>query len=146
MNIARKLAVALILVPLTAGVASAQEPWLYHRLGGYDRIAVMLDEFGAKLATEEQLKRYFQGHSKSSAMRQRQLILDLFCQITGGPCYYIGRDLKVAHGGLGITKSDWDLAAKRFIEVLNKYNVGEREQKEIGALMRPLEKDIVEKP
>jgi hemoglobin len=79
-------------------------------------------------------------------MRQRQLVLDLFCQVTGGPCFYIGRDLKVAHAGLGISKADWDLAVTRFVETMNKHKVAEREQKELAGLIGPLQKDIVEKP
>jgi truncated hemoglobin YjbI len=93
----RRFAVAFVALSLTAGAAAAQEKSLYHRLGGYDAIAAMLDEFVGRLATEQQLQRFFAGHSKNSEMRQRQLVLDLFCQVTGGPCFYIGRDLKVAH-------------------------------------------------
>src|SRR5262249_61685051 len=131
--------------PLTVGIASAQEKSLYHRLGGYDAIAAMLDDFVGRLAAEQQMQRFFVGHSKNSDIRQRQLVVDLFCQVTGGPCFYIGRDLKVAHAGLGITKADWDLANKRFAETMKKFNVGERERKELAGLHMPLEKDIVEK-
>jgi len=142
----RRIAVGLVALPLTVGIASAQEKSLYHRLGGYDAIAAMLDDFVGRLAAEQQMQRFFVGHSKNSDIRQRQLVVDLFCQVTGGPCFYIGRDLKVAHAGLGVTKSDWDLANTRFMETMNKFNVGEREQKELAGLIMPLEKDIVEKP
>jgi hemoglobin len=146
MKLPYRLAVAFAALSLTAGVPAAQEKSLYHRLGGYDAIAAMLDEFVGKLAAEQQLQRFFAGHSKSSEMRQRQLVLDLFCQVTGGPCFYIGRDLKVAHAGLGISKADWDLAVTRFVETMNKHKVAEREQKELAGLIAPLQKDIVEKP
>jgi hemoglobin len=142
----RRLAIAAVALPLMGGVVSAQEKSLYHRLGGYDAIAAMLDDFAGRLAAEPQLQRFFAGHSRNSEMRQRQLVLDLFCQVTGGPCYYIGRDLKVTHAGLGITQADWNLAVQRFVETMNKHKVGEREQKEVAALIGPLEKDIVEKP
>jgi hemoglobin len=146
MKLPYRLAVAFVALSLTAGVPAAQEKSLYQRLGGYDAIAAMLDEFVGKLAAEQQLQRFFAGHSKSSEMRQRQLVLDLFCQVTGGPCFYIGRDLRIAHAGLGITKADWDLAVTRFVETMNKHKVAEREQKELAGVIGPLEKDIVEKP
>jgi len=140
---------AFILATLTAGLfagsAGAQEKTLYQRLGGYDAIAAVTDEFIGRLASDEQEKRFFIGFSTDSKMRIRQLIVDLICKSTGGPCLYSGRDLKTAHAGAGITKSDWDRTLKIFGEVLNKFKVPDKEQQEIAALLTPLEKDIVEK-
>jgi hemoglobin len=145
MALFRFIAIALIALPLVASGAAAQQKTLYERLGGFDRIAAIMDEFGGKLAATEQFKRFFVGHSRDSEQRQRQLVLELFCQITGGPCTYIGRDLKAAHAGLAITKADWDTATKMFGETLAKFNVGQKEQQELGALVGKYEKDIVEK-
>jgi hemoglobin len=140
---------ACILATLTAGLfarsAGAQEKSLYQRLGGYDVIAAVTDEFIGRLASDEQEKRFFIGFSTDSKMRIRQLIVDLICKSTGGPCIYSGRDMKTAHAGAGITKSDWDRTLKIFGEVLNKFKVPDKEQQEIAALLTPLEKDIVEK-
>jgi hemoglobin len=130
---------------LFAGSAGAQEKSLYQRLGGYDAIAAVTDEFIGRLASDEQEKRFFIGFSTDSKMRIRQLIVDLICKSTGGPCLYSGRDMKTAHAGAGITKSDWDRTLKIFGEVLNKFKVPDKEQQEIAALLTPLEKDIVEK-
>jgi len=140
---------AFILATLTAGLfagsAGAQEKSLYQRLGGYDAIAAVTDEFIGRLASDEQEKRFFIGFSTDSKMRIRQLSVDLICKSTGGPCVYSGRDMKTAHAGAGITKSDWDRTLKIFGEVLNKFKVPDKEQQEIAALLTPLEKDIVEK-
>ena len=140
---------AFVLSTLTAGLfagsATAQEKSLYQRLGGYDAIAAVTDEFIGRLANDEQEKRFFIGFSTDSKMRIRQLIVDLICKSTGGPCVYTGRDMKTAHAGAGITKSDWDRTLKIFGEVLNKFKVPEKEQQEIAALLAPLEKDIVDK-
>jgi hemoglobin len=145
MSARRLLAPLLIVLPLLAGAASAQERTLYQRLGGYDGLVAIVDDFGMRISTDQRFQRFFSGTSRDSQMRQRQLLLDLFCQLTGGPCTYIGRDLKVAHGGLGITKAEWDTVSKMFVEAMAKLKVGEREQQEFGALIAPREKDIVEK-
>ncbi len=100
--------VAALTAGLFAGNAGAEEKSLYQRLGGYDAIAAVSDEFIGRLATDEQEKRFFVGFSNDSKMRIRQLVVDLICKSTGGPCFYIGRDMKTAHAGSGITKADWD--------------------------------------
>lgn len=78
-------------------------------------------------------------------MHIRQLLVDLVCKSAGGPCFYTGRDMKTAHAGSGITKADWDHSLAIFGEVLSKFKVPEKEQKDLAALLAPLEKDIVEK-
>jgi hemoglobin len=145
MQIRRILACAMLALPLLAGSASAQDKSLYQRLGGYDAVAAVSDEFIARLASDDQLKRFFVGFSADSKMHIRQLVVDLICKATGGPCYYLGRDMKTSHAGAGITKADWDRTLAIFGEVLNKFKVPEREQKELAALLSPMEADIVQK-
>lgn len=142
----RRVAVsALCAIPLFAAPASAKDDSLYQRLGGYDALAAVTDEFIGRLTTDEKLKRFFVVFSTDSKMRIRQLVLDQVCKATGGPCYYFGRDMKTSHAGAGVTKEDWDRSVAIFVETLNKFKVPEREQKELAGLILPLEKDIVEK-
>lgn len=49
----------------------------------------------------------FRGHGKDSQQRQFQLVVELVCQKTGGPCAYIGRPMPPVHDGLGITEANW---------------------------------------
>jgi hemoglobin len=136
---------AMLAVVLFAAAAKAEEKSLYQRLGGYDAIAAVSDEFIARLATDDEEKRFFIGFSNDSKARIRQHLVDLVCKSTGGPCVYTGRDMKTAHAGAGVTKADWDHSLKIFGGVLNKFKVPEKEQQELAALLLPLEKDIVEK-
>jgi len=119
---------------------------LYRRLGGYDALAAVTDDFITRLATDKTLGRFFVGASDNSKMRIRQLVLDQLCAATGGPCVYIGRDMKTAHKGLGITEEDWNIAVKHLVATLTKFKVPEKEQKEVAEALAGLKKDIVEKP
>jgi len=140
---------ALVLATLAFGAltlpAGAQDKSLYHRLGGYDAIAAVTDEFIGRLATDDMEKRFFIGFSTDSKLRIRQHIVDFLCKGAGGPCVYTGRDMKTAHAGSGIAKADWERTVKILVEVLNKFKVPDKEQHELFALLGPLEKDIVEK-
>lgn len=83
-------------------------PTLYERLGGFDFIAGFVDVAFPRVASHPELSHLFGGHSMDSQLRQRQLVVELLCQHTGGPCIYIGRPLRTAHEGLGITSEDWE--------------------------------------
>jgi hemoglobin len=137
--------IPVLALPLFTAAAAAEDKTLYQRLGGYDAIAAVSDEFIGRLATDDQEKRFFAGFSDDSKMRIRQFLVDFVCKATGGPCVYIGRDMKTAHAGSGVTKADWDRSLSIFVEVLNKFKVPEQEQKDLAALLTPLEKDIVTK-
>lgn len=119
---------------------------LYKRLGGYDALAKVTDDFIPRLATDKTLGRFFVGASDNSKMRIRQLVVDQLCAATGGPCVYIGRDMKTAHKGLGITEDDWNIAVKHLVATLTRFKVPEKEQKEVAAALTSLKADIVEKP
>ena len=141
----RSLSFLLMLFPIFTASAIAAEKSLYARLGGYDAIAAVSDEFIGRLATDKDEKRFFIGFSNDSKARIRQHLIDFVCKATGGPCVYTGRDMKTTHAGSGITKADWDRSLQVFGEVLKKLKVPEKEQKELAGLLAPLEKDIVEK-
>lgn len=116
---------------------------LYQHLGGYDALAAVTDDFIGRLATDPQLKRFFAGHNKEGVTRIRQHVIDFLCVVTGGPCAYIGQDMKTAHTGLGITEDDWNASVKDLIATLNKFNVPEKEKNEVLSAISSLHGDIV---
>lgn len=137
---------ALLVTPAIDASAQGVKESLYKRLGGYDALAAVTDEFIGRLATDKTLSRFFVGASDNSKTRIRQLVVDQLCAATGGPCVYIGRDMKTSHKGLGITEEDWNIAVKHLVATLIKFKVPEKEQKEVAAAISGLKTDIVEKP
>ncbi len=123
---------------------TASDP-LYKRLGGYDAIAAVVDDFIPRLANDAQLGRFFTGMSADSGKRVRQLIVDQVCAATGGPCLYVGRDMKTAHAGLGITEADWDIAVRHLVTTLDKFRVPAREKNEVLGALGGMKDQIVEK-
>ena len=149
-----KLAASVAAVALALAVAApafAQQtappaPTLYKRLGGYDAMAAVTDDFLRRLTADPSFTRFFSGHSTDSLKKIRQLIVDQLCTATGGPCVYVGRDMKTAHAGLGITEKDWDTSVKYLTATLDELNVPAKEKSEVLTAVSGLKKDIVEKP
>lgn len=146
MNIKTVIAAGLLALAIAAPAQAQQAPSLYKRLGGYDAIAAVTDDFLGRLATDQQFGKFFVGHSADSLKRIRQLIVDQLCAATGGPCVYTGRDMKTAHAGLGISNQDWDGSVKLLLATLDKFNVPGKEKDEVLGAVGGLKKDIVDKP
>jgi hemoglobin len=72
------------------------------------------------------------------------MLVEMVCQATGGPCVYTGRNMKAAHAGMGISHAEFDAVVDDLVQTLNTYEVPEREQHELLALLAPLRDDIVE--
>ena len=121
------------------------EASLYKRLGGFDALAAVTDDFLGRMAADPQLARFFKGHNTASLQRIREHIVDFLCQATGGPCAYHGRDMKTAHTGLGITEDDWQASVKDLNATLDKFKVPEKERGEVLGAISGLKGDIVGK-
>lgn len=139
------LALLLAALPAAAGAQTAA-PSLYARLGGYDAIAAVTDAFIGRLVADPSLAPFFTGHATNSLQKIRQLVVDQLCAATGGPCVYIGRDMKTTHAGLGITKAQWNASVGHLAATLDQFKVPAKEKNELLAVASSLEKDIVEKP
>jgi truncated hemoglobin YjbI len=127
----------------TARPSARLQASLYDRVGGPDAIAAITDDFVAGVLGDRHLARFFTG-TVDSSLRQR--VIDLLCQITGGPCVYTGRDMKTAHRGMGITEADWKIAVDLFTMSLNKHHIAPREQSEFLQIIQNMKSAIVETP
>ena len=139
------VAAVAVVAPFYAApqVLAQQQNTLYRRLGGYDAIAAVTDDLIVRLVADPQLKRFFPGLSSDSQKRLRQHFVDFLCNATGGPCLYLGRDMKTVHTGLGITEEDWSAAVKDLSATLDKFKVPEKEKGEVLAAVSGLKGDIV---
>ena len=135
------VAPAYAAAPQTASMPT--EKSLYQRLGGYDALAAVTDEFITRLATDAQLGRFFTGLSNDSKVRVRQHVIDFLCVATGGPCKYTGRDMRTAHTGLNISEADWNKSVEYLVETLDKFKVPEKEKSQVLGAVSGLKADIV---
>lgn len=137
----------LLIAPLTVmpQAQAAQDKTLYERLGGYNAIAAVVDDFIGRLVSDKRFERFFVGHSKDSQKRIRQHIVDQLCAAAGGPCIYTGRDMRTTHEGLGISEDDWKAAVDHLIASLDKFKVPKREKDDLLAAVSKFKNDIVEK-
>ena len=138
--------VGLFAFGLSAAALAQNSPErsLYQRMGGYDVIAAITDDFLGRMRADARFSRLGGGRSLDSRTRARQLTVDMLCQLAGGPCVYIGRSMKTAHAGLAITAADWEGLMRHVAASLDQRKVPAKEKEEFLTLFSNLRKDIVE--
>jgi hemoglobin len=129
------------------GVAEAKEKTLYDRLGGKKAITAVVDEFVGRVAADTRINSFF---AATAADPQRlasfkMKLVDQICQASGGPCKYMGKDMKSAHMGMGISGPEFDALVSDLVGALDRFKVGEKEKGELLGVLGPMKPQIVEK-
>ena len=118
---------------------------LYVRLGGYDAIAAVVDDLLPRLHDDSLLGRFWTSpRSVDTNNRERQLAIDYIAAAAGGPTIYLGRDMKLAHEGMGISKADYAAFMRCLSLTLDKFQLPEPERGEVVAFTLSLEQEIAE--
>lgn len=116
---------------------------LYSRLGGYDAIAMFATKLIYQAQQDDILGRFWENRSADRNARDLQILIDYLVNQTGGQMYYTGRDMALAHQGMGITETDWAQFIEIVASVTGELGVGETEGGEVMAFLESLKKDIV---
>ncbi len=124
--------------------SESDQKTLYQRLGGYDVVAAILDNWGPRVIDDPELSKFLTDIDEEMGKRGRELALDLLCELTGGPCFYTGRDMKMVHKGLGITDEHWQSALEYMAETLDELNIDNDEKTDFIAVFAGLGGAIVD--
>jgi len=121
-----------------------EEKSLYIRLGGYEAISLVVNDFAPKLFNDPQVGSFFKGMGTDTRNSFIQKNINLVCNVTGGPCKIISRPAKTIHSGLGITEKEFNIVVNHLVDTLNKFKVPKAEKEELLAIIGTLKPDIVQ--
>lgn len=141
------LMVAASATGLWAQGAMAQQKSLYDRLGGKTAIVAVVDDFVGNVAADKRINSFFAATAadKDRMAKFKGNLVDQICEASGGPCKYMGKDMKTAHAGMGITSADFDALVQDLQKTLNKFKVAKPDQDALLGVLGPMKAMIVEK-
>jgi len=151
----KKTASMLVLIAAISGAGfvagvqaepAVQQATLYERLGGYGAIVAVVNDLVPRLAADKKLGRFWAHRGDDGIEREKQLIVDFIANQAGGPLYYRGRDMSLSHVGMRIDEEDWRRMMKHLDATLDKFQLAEKERRDVIAFMESTKKDIVERP
>ncbi len=143
--------VAIVLLFLSAtlvlaGDKKTEERSLYDRLGGLMPISVVVNDFIDAIVPDpfmNQNPAIDEARKRVPAPYLKYQVTALVCQTTGGPCQYVGRNMKDSHAHLNISEAEWDRMLVIFKEVLDKHKVPTPEQQGLLEIINSTKPDIV---
>ena len=149
MNIRQVFGIVLFGIIFTATACAEQmsmmkssDASLYERLGGRPAITAVVDDFVGRVAKDSRINGKF---ANANIPKLKVRLVEQICQASGGPCTYMGKDMKTAHSGMGISSSEFGALVEDLVASLNKFEVGQREKDELLGALGKMQKDIVER-
>lgn len=137
------LAVVLIVVGCATMEPVKTERTLYQRLGGREGISQVVADFVAFLVADNRVSARFKDMKPADVERLKSNAADQVCAAAGGPCQYLGKDMKTAHREMKITEAEWNATVEDLIKALDKNKVPAKEKNELIGLLAPMKPDIV---
>ena len=138
---------ALIAVVGLSACATTQEApagvSLYKQLGGREGIALVVDDFAANVVADERINARFKALKPEQVSKFKSNLADQICDATGGPCAYLGRDMKTVHKGMTITEGEWNATVEALVKALDKNNVPAGAKTALLGALGPMKPDIV---
>jgi hemoglobin len=118
-------------------------PNLYKRLGGREGISIVVGDFVTNMVADSRVNARFKDMKGPEIEKLKSNLADQICDATGGPCSYLGRDMKTVHKGMKITEAEWNATVENLAKALDKNNVGAQTKSELIGALAPLKADIV---
>jgi hemoglobin len=113
---------------------------IYDNIGGAAAVSAAVDDFYGRVLADPDLAPVFTG---TDVQRLKAHQRSFIAAAIGGPEVYAGRDMGVAHAGLGITDAHFDAVVAHLVDTLAGLGVPGDVIGQIGEVLVPLRTDIV---
>lgn len=133
---------ALLLVISTASQAQSAPNLdaVFQQFGGKSGIDKIVADFLPIVLADERIKETFKD---ADVERLGNLLSEQFCQLTGGPCKYSGKDMQEAHKDMHLTNAQFNALAEDLQYAMEKNGVPSSAQNKLIAKLAPMQRTVV---
>lgn len=136
------LSVLVVLATLAGTPARAADTAIFDGLGGKPGIIRIVDTLIQLMLTDPRIAARFDGIDMPHlALRLKEQI----CVVSGGPCTYRGKTMKLIHDGLDINDAMFNAMVEDLQEAMDRSGVAYATQNKLLARLAPMHKDVVTK-
>lgn len=144
------MVVALCLTPLLltgpalaqVGGNSAAADGFFDALGGKGGIDKIVGKMLEIILADERINAQFK---EADLPQLKEKLAEQFCALSGGPCQYSGKPMKVIHEGMHITHAQFNALAEDLQLAMAQQAIPDRIQNRLIARLAPMQRDIVGK-
>ena len=114
----------------------------YVALGGHDGIKKIVGDFLPIILADNRIKDAFKD---VDMIHLGERLAEQFCELSGGPCKYGGKNMQDIHADLGITVAQFNALTEDLQVAMERNNIPSRAQNKLVAKLAPMQRKIVTK-
>jgi hemoglobin len=115
---------------------------VFQGLGAKAGIDKIVEDFIPIILADQRINRFFE---KTDKKRLAAQLSDQFCELTGGPCKYKGKDMYEVHEGMDISNAHFNALAEDLQIAMEKNNISSSISNKLVAKLAPMQRPIVSK-
>ena len=116
---------------------------LYERLGGYEGIQSVVDDFYDRLVEDEELGSFFE---EANMEKLRETQTDFLCEVAGGPETYDAEPVREAHLHIPFRQAHIQRAIDLLSKSLEKFDVPEDDADKVVQAIAAYQDDLLASP
>lgn len=120
----------------------SQDDSVYQGLGKTEGITKIVDDFVPLILADQRIAHFF---NKIKKEEFSALLVAQFCELSGGPCQYKGRDMYESHQGMSISNAHFNALAEDLQIAMEKNNISSSVANKLVAKLAPMQRPIVSK-
>lgn len=133
--------IAILLAAASLQVHAADDS-LYNELGGSAGIRRVVADLVPALQADARINATFDGVDME---RLAAKLEEQFCEVSGGPCKYSGKDMKTIHEDLKVSRAQFNALVEDLQAAMGRNDVPSRTQNRLLARLAPMHREVVTK-
>lgn len=113
---------------------------LYQDLGGLPVLQKVVDDLLVLALKDPRIKDTFK---ETNMKRLNEMLVEQFCELSGGPCRYSGDPMKEVHQGLELNNAHFNALVEDLQTAMTQSGIASRTQNRLLALLAPMQRDTV---
>ena len=124
----------------TLGAKPAADATLYNDFGGLPGLTKVVEDTLALVLADDRIKDTFKN---SDTKHVTKMIIEQFCELTGGPCKYSGDGMHEVHQGLALSNRQFNALVEDLQIAMDQSHIPSRTQNKLLAMLAPMQRMIV---
>lgn len=133
--------IAILLAAASLQVHAADDS-LYNELGGSAGIRRVVADLVPALQADARINATFDGVDME---RLAAKLEEQFCEVSGGPCKYSGKDMTTIHEDLKVSRAQFNALVEDLQAAMRRNDLPSRTQNRLLARLAPMHREVVTK-
>lgn len=113
---------------------------VFQQFGGKSGIDKIVADFLPIMLADDRIKETFK---EADMDRLGNLLSEQFCQLTGGPCNYSGKDIREVHKDMHVNNAQFNALAENLQFAMEKNGMPPSAQNKFFAKLAPMQRTVV---